>query len=681
MVAVEQCTTVVRRITALLNERREDVLEFKVTVNFVNDVLSEFARKPLRQVDLAHVLRFLQEYEALLTQLVTENRFSRFMTSNRIRKKLELTNSNLHTEVSNIFMRLRTESRMPVQRARDESVVRLLNALDPAAREMWENAFQDNPMVPWADFMHVYRETVRQPVNESGLRYLLDNSGTNNVNLYKFSEFLKGFGPLMESPHKVHEVVSADWFHGYLSSDEAARLLAQSDVNTYLVRISKSRLGAFALAYVKSKDTRNNQNEIIHTLISTAPPHGFKIDEQINNSAKDRVFQSLTEVVKFYSHMLKTPFNSSLARESWFHGDMQSGEATEMLRGRPDGTFLFRFSSYPGFLAVSYVERGVVQHGKVEVSPLGFRFETEEKKYLSLQHLVEDYRKLLKEPLSNTPFPNREYSMAGSSVGSGVGAYGSSPGRNGNGATHYHAVVLPQQPQGLGPDTPYAPLPIDATNSGRASPAGIRPLAASNGGSQFVSPSGSPAQRGSPHVAARNPANAVIAGYGVVPSHPAERASSPAQPSPAAGAAMLAASPPSSAPDQAYGVIPGTGPNAPAADGYGKIPNSTALKPAVSARAAPSAQTALAAGYGVIPMFQNGQAVVNGQPVSSGYGNVPGAPTTAAATATAASSAANGYGAVPVDSSGLTANQRAASAYGSVPQNQQAQGYGAIPTH
>ncbi len=46
---------------------------------------------------------------------------------------------------------------------------------------------------------------------------------------------------------------------------------------------------------------------------------------------------------------------------------MNGEEATEMLAGKPPGTFLIRFSSQPGFYAASYVDReGRVRHTLVE---------------------------------------------------------------------------------------------------------------------------------------------------------------------------------------------------------------------------------------------------------------------------------------------------------------------------
>lgn len=44
--------------------------------------------------------------------------------------------------------------------------------------------------------------------------------------------------------------------------------------------------------------------------------------------------------------------------ESWFFGDVSAEEAEELLSGKPEGTFLLRFSSKSGCFASSYVLEG-----------------------------------------------------------------------------------------------------------------------------------------------------------------------------------------------------------------------------------------------------------------------------------------------------------------------------------
>jgi hypothetical protein len=92
------------------------------------------------------------------------------------------------------------------------------------------------------------------------------------------------------------------------------------------------------------------------------------------------------------------PFQSTLAREAWFHGDLTSQEAAEMLAGQPNGTFLFRFSSYPGHLAVSYNENGATQHGKVEMAQGGYLFKSKTDT-AALRHAAAARRRLQDAPL------------------------------------------------------------------------------------------------------------------------------------------------------------------------------------------------------------------------------------------------------------------------------------------
>lgn len=451
------------------------------------------------------------------------------MTSNRVRKKLELLNSNLHNDASQLFMRLRTEQRntagngvsarqagggavrgasvgpvaapsaapaasAAVAAARDATMSQYWANLDPEGRTVWESIFGDVPMVEWSQFIAAYRNALgggNQPINESGLKYLLDNAGTNTVSLYKFSEFLRGFGPLQDSARKSAELVEAPWFHGYLSSHEAESLLHNARPFTFLVRISKSRLGSFALAYL------NEAKEPQHTLITSTAPHGFKIEEEVGTVAQHNLFATIAEVVQHYANILQFPFQSTLAREAWFHGDLTSQEAAEMLAGQPNGTFLFRFSSYPGHLAVSYNENGVTQHGKVEMAQGGYLFKskTDLQLYATLQQLVDDYKTLLSTPVLNTPWPSIE-------VGYHSGSAPRSPTPGGSGAVLASRQLPPPTRPGSaashkGPNTTYVSMkgvgPAGAAAAAAASPArAMSPVRQPGGGAAAYGVQASP---------------------------------------------------------------------------------------------------------------------------------------------------------------------------------------------
>lgn len=75
---------------------------------------------------------------------------------------------------------------------------------------------------------------------------------------------------------------------------------------SYLIRFSKSRPGSFALAF-------KDPNMVNHILIHSDKPRGFRIYEQDTNTTRE--FPSITDIIKFYSYVLKTPFTSSLPKE------------------------------------------------------------------------------------------------------------------------------------------------------------------------------------------------------------------------------------------------------------------------------------------------------------------------------------------------------------------------------
>jgi hypothetical protein len=598
---------------------------------------------------------------------IFQNRFARFVTSNRVRKKLELLNSNLHNDASQLFMRLRTELRNnstaspaanprqggavrgpsvgPVAApaaapaasaaaaaARDATMSQYWANLDPEGRTVWESIFGDVPMVEWSQFIAAYRNALgggNQPINESGLKYLLDNAGTNTVSLYKFSEFLRGFGPLQDSARKSAELVEAPWFHGYLSSHEAESLLHNARPFTFLVRISKSRLGSFALAYL------NESKEPQHTLITSTAPHGFKIEEEVGTVAQHNLFATIAEVVQHYANILQFPFQSTLAREAWFHGDLTSQEAAEMLAGQPNGTFLFRFSSYPGHLAVSYNENGATQHGKVEMAQGGYLFKskTDLQLYATLQQLVDDYKTLLSTPVLNTPWPSIE-------VGYHSGSAPRSPTPGGNGAVLASRQLPP-------PTRPGSAASHKGPNTTYVSMKGVGPAA---------SAAASPARAMSP-VRQPGPTYGVQASPMRSPGLDSRRVASPP---------LGVAQPPAPTVNVAnseygqltLGAMPSTG------GGYGSLPSVTPSYGSVPTGPTSNYNSVPGGGvgdYGAIPTVQ-----ANALPNAKAYGAVPGSNGTQGAqyanrVASTGGTDVRNYGSVPV---GTTDN-----GYGHLPVN------------
>jgi len=180
---------------------------------------------------------------------------------------------------------------------------------------------------------------------------VLDHSKTGSVTRYKFVEFLKGFGPVENCIENVKIVVTAEYFHGFVSATESRLFLDGQPQGTFLIRFSGSRPGAFVLDLVQ-------KGGHIHSVrINSHPQGGFSV-MIVGSETTELRLKSLQELVDIYSkkNLLKTPFSSDLSKQPWFFGDISREESEELLKGQPVGTFLVRFSTnQPGCYAVSFV--------------------------------------------------------------------------------------------------------------------------------------------------------------------------------------------------------------------------------------------------------------------------------------------------------------------------------------
>jgi len=234
---------------------------------------------------------------------------------------------------------------------------------------------------------------------ERKLQSVLDHSKIGFVSQYKFSEFLKGFGPFNQCANNVKHILSQKWFYGFLSSGECQSLLtaANAPEGTYMMRFSKSKPGSFALAFV-------NNGQVRHILIESDMPNGFRVPEQ-KKAGQLHLFKSLQEIINHYN-VLTQPFIWDLPLQDWFHGDVDKEEAKELLQDQPDGTFLIRFSTQ-GCFAASFMNQGQLHN--VLINNQGMNTFTVndgqvEKTFSTLQELVQHYRDkgLFKMPLITT---------------------------------------------------------------------------------------------------------------------------------------------------------------------------------------------------------------------------------------------------------------------------------------
>ncbi|XP_034956223.1 phosphatidylinositol 3-kinase regulatory subunit alpha isoform X1 [Zootoca vivipara] len=77
---------------------------------------------------------------------------------------------------------------------------------------------------------------------------------------------------------------------------------------------------------------------------------------------------------------------------TWNVGNINRGQAENLLRGKRDGTFLIRESSKPGCSACSVVVDGEVKHCVINETPTGFGFAEPYNLYNSLKELVLHYQ-------------------------------------------------------------------------------------------------------------------------------------------------------------------------------------------------------------------------------------------------------------------------------------------------
>lgn len=82
-----------------------------------------------------------------------------------------------------------------------------------------------------------------------------------------------------------------------------------------------------------------------------------------------------------------------LVSKSWFHGDIQQKEAERLLDGRPNGTFLIRYSNkIPGTFTITKNQQGGITHQRVSHtigSDFVIKIGNTDTTFRSLEELVE----------------------------------------------------------------------------------------------------------------------------------------------------------------------------------------------------------------------------------------------------------------------------------------------------
>jgi hypothetical protein len=100
---LEGCRDTFSKISAILNEigKREDVTEFITTMQRVQITINQLIKNQRQYKGelLDDLQKSLKEYETLIVQLKETGKLLRFVTSNRLRRKIEQLNSVIHTKL------------------------------------------------------------------------------------------------------------------------------------------------------------------------------------------------------------------------------------------------------------------------------------------------------------------------------------------------------------------------------------------------------------------------------------------------------------------------------------------------------------------------------------------------------------------------------------------------------
>eukprot|EP01114_Cavostelium_apophysatum_P006009 TRINITY_DN171_c1_g2_i1.p1 TRINITY_DN171_c1_g2~~TRINITY_DN171_c1_g2_i1.p1 ORF type:complete len:915 (+),score=253.68 TRINITY_DN171_c1_g2_i1:218-2962(+) len=260
------------------------------------------------------------------------------------------------------------------------------DAFDPQ-RAVWDGLFGTEAyLVSWRTFIQGLGFPLKEE-EENQLRSIIDHSKTGSVTRYKFVEFLKGFGPLSSCLKNMQETVQLEFFHGYLSSNEAKLFLEQQPTGAFLLRFSGSRPGAFVLDWVVKL------GHIRSVRIDRQPEGGFSA---LTEGGDQQTFPSLKDLVDIYTSkgVLTTPFSSSLTKQPWFFGDLTREEGEDLLQGQAPGTFLIRFATNQiGCFSASFVgTNNTVLRGLITPAGGGYQVNSKGMIFSSLVDVVKHYQ-------------------------------------------------------------------------------------------------------------------------------------------------------------------------------------------------------------------------------------------------------------------------------------------------
>eukprot|EP01118_Nematostelium_gracile_P017575 TRINITY_DN7557_c0_g1_i2.p1 TRINITY_DN7557_c0_g1~~TRINITY_DN7557_c0_g1_i2.p1 ORF type:complete len:551 (-),score=92.56 TRINITY_DN7557_c0_g1_i2:371-2023(-) len=363
-----------------------------------------------------------------LTELQSRGKLLGFLQSVKSRKSLDSLNTSLCvlvSELESFYFANKKESYSTISIFRLPGETDEIHAIRESCEPVWDSTFgEENFVVAWDLFISklCYGITSQE---ENIIREIADPSNTNSVNRYKFSEILRGFGPVNACIQNMLTVGKQPYFHGYMSADESYKYLDFCDFGTFLVRFSSSRPGEFSVDFVgnsaaqfekneedfdeNSEKTRyrlipveNGQKKIFSVGVISSDG-SYRISDEIST----RNFRNFPDLIKFYDHLFIEPFVDTLEKFPWFYGVLDPEESDRLLEGSPAGTFLVRFSSQPSCYTASYVDSTEnIQKVLICKSSSGYFIDRtkDPRNFKKLDGLIEAYGKvgLFKTPLRSS---------------------------------------------------------------------------------------------------------------------------------------------------------------------------------------------------------------------------------------------------------------------------------------
>lgn len=150
-----------------------------------------------------------------------------------------------------------------------EHTISTLLIPDEAPAKWWNEKFNSKEEVDWKEFEEKYRHPGDSQRELCCLRYfLVPNLVANKVTRTRFGDFIARVCDKSQDwkklPGIAESFVDKLWFHGYLSTNEAVSIAANSKPGSFLVRFSSS-FGGFSITYLLA-DGSIKHTKIAHRL-------------------------------------------------------------------------------------------------------------------------------------------------------------------------------------------------------------------------------------------------------------------------------------------------------------------------------------------------------------------------------------------------------------------------------